>query len=195
VEQRKQARGRHQHFIGSWARLNCEDMPVIPAWIVRSNLNNPRRIPYLLVWKDERHDGKIIEAVRLAHFIACGREANHCVELKRTDESTTILRIVWQMPRNGGRALFLLCPQCETPPPSLLWLGVGQRFGMVEQSQEYQLAMSNGLRRPENYTFHTTLPFLRWGAVRPRLARRFSFLRACPGRCGCICRARDIWGR
>jgi hypothetical protein len=116
VEQRKQGRGRHQHFIGSWARLNCENMPVIPAWLVRSNLNDPRRIPYLLVWKDERHEGEIREAVRLAHFIANGREGNDYVELKRTDESTTVLRIVWRMlPRNGGRALFLFCPCCETP--------------------------------------------------------------------------------
>jgi len=54
--------------------------------------------------------------VRLVHFIACGREANDYVELKRTDGSATVLRIVWRMlPRNGGRALFLLCPCCETP--------------------------------------------------------------------------------
>jgi hypothetical protein len=86
-------------------------MPVIPAWIVRSNLDDPRRIPYLLVWKDERHDGKIMEAVRLAHG-----GFSDLVELKRTDGSTTILRIVWRMlPRNGGRALFLLCPHCDTP--------------------------------------------------------------------------------
>jgi hypothetical protein len=86
-------------------------MPVIPAWLVRSNLNNPRRIPYLLIWKDDRHDGKIMEAVRLAH----GGFSN-LVELKRTDESTTVLRIVWRtLPRNGGRALFLLCPHCDTP--------------------------------------------------------------------------------
>jgi hypothetical protein len=69
VERRKQARGRHQHFIGSWARLDGEYMPVIPAWIVRTNLYDPRDIPYLLVWKDDRHDGKIMEAVRPAHFV------------------------------------------------------------------------------------------------------------------------------
>jgi hypothetical protein len=116
VEQRQQARGRHQHFIGWWARLNCENMPGIPAWLVRRCLDDPRSIPYLLVWKDERHDGKIMEAVRLAHFIACGREGNDYVELKRTDGSTTVLRIVWRtLPRNGGRALFLLCPCCDTP--------------------------------------------------------------------------------
>jgi hypothetical protein len=58
------ARGWHQHFLGAWARINCESMPVIPAWLVRSNLNDPRRIPYLLVWKDER-DGEIKESMRL----------------------------------------------------------------------------------------------------------------------------------
>jgi hypothetical protein len=97
-QRRRQGRGRHQHFIGSWARLNCEDMPVIPAWLVRGNLNDPRRIPYLLIWKDER-DGEIKEAVRLSHGGFCD-----LVELKRTDESTTVLRIVWRpLPRNGGR--------------------------------------------------------------------------------------------
>jgi hypothetical protein len=116
VEQRKQARGRHQRFIGSWARLNCESMPVVPAWLLRRNLDDPRGIPYLLVWRDLRHGGKIKEAVRLAHFIACGQERNHYVELKRNDESTTVLRIVWRtLPRNGGRALLLLCPYCDTP--------------------------------------------------------------------------------
>jgi hypothetical protein len=58
-------------------------MPVIPAWLVRSNLNDPRKIPYLLVWKDER-DGEIKHSVRLAHFTACGRERNDYAELKRT---------------------------------------------------------------------------------------------------------------
>src|SRR5438132_3636902 len=53
------------HFLGFRARLNCENMPVIPAWLVRRNLNDPRRIPYLSVWKDEC-DGELKEAVRLA---------------------------------------------------------------------------------------------------------------------------------
>jgi len=118
VERRKQGRGWHQHFIGSWARLNCENMPVIPAWLVRSNLDDPRKIPYLLVWKDERHGGEIKEAVRLARYIepSNSRVADNYVELKRTDGDATVLRIMWRMlPRNGGRALLLVCSYCNTP--------------------------------------------------------------------------------
>ena len=117
-KQHRQARGRHQHFIGSWARLNCENMPVIPAWLVRSNLNDPRRIPYLLVWKDERHGGEIKEAVRLARYVDThdSNAIHNHVELKRPDGSFTVLRIVWRMlPRNGGRVLLLVCSYCRAP--------------------------------------------------------------------------------
>lgn len=41
------------------------DDTLLAAWLVRSNLNDPRKIPYLLIWKDAR-DGEIKEAVRLA---------------------------------------------------------------------------------------------------------------------------------
>jgi hypothetical protein len=68
--------------------------------------------PYLLVWKDER-DNEIKDGVRLARGVGA---LEGYVELKRANGSTTILRLVWRMlPRNGGRALFLLCPYCDTP--------------------------------------------------------------------------------
>ena len=102
-------------------------MPVIPAWLVRSNLNDPRKIPYLLVWKDER-DGEIKEAVRLAHFTACGREGNDYAELKRTDGTITFLRIVWRaLPRNGGRALFCSVPTAR-PRAVTSTVGSGTAF-------------------------------------------------------------------
>jgi hypothetical protein len=65
-------------------------MPVIPAWIVRANLNDPRRIPYLLVWKRDHLDGKIMEVVRLARYIG----DDDYVEIKRTDGDYTVLRTV-----------------------------------------------------------------------------------------------------
>lgn len=101
VEHRKQGRGWNGQFLGFRAKKNCEDMPIIDASIVRANLDDPRRIPYLLVWKDERHDDEIMEAVRLARFV--GTFDDH-VELKRTNGSTTVLRIIWRtLLRNGGR--------------------------------------------------------------------------------------------
>jgi hypothetical protein len=84
---------------------------------VRSNLADPRRIPYLLVWKSER-DGEIKEAVRLTRYVDPHdpNATNNHVELRRTDGSVTVLRSVWQaLPRNGGRALLLVCSYCNTP--------------------------------------------------------------------------------
>lgn len=115
------------HFLGFWARLNCENMPVIPAWLVRRYLDDPRKIPYLLVWKDEIHGGEIKEAVRLARYVepSDSRVTDNCVELKRTDGSLTVLRIDWRtLPRNGGWAThaYVLMPvdlsEIRFPAPS-----------------------------------------------------------------------------
>ena len=107
-----QRRASSGHFLRFWARLNCEEMPVIPAWLVRRNLDDPRKIPYLLIWRRES-DGKIMEAVRLT----CHADGySGYVQLKRTDGSVTVLRIIWRaLPRNGGSALMLLCFYCNTP--------------------------------------------------------------------------------
>jgi hypothetical protein len=37
-----QRHGRHGHFIAFWARLDCENMRVVPTWLVRRNLDDPR---------------------------------------------------------------------------------------------------------------------------------------------------------
>jgi hypothetical protein len=83
-------------------------MPVIPAWLVRSNLSDP----------PERHDGEIKEAVRLGRYFDPHdpHATNNHVELKPTDGSVTVLRFAWRaIPRNGGRALLLVCSYCNTP--------------------------------------------------------------------------------
>lgn len=100
------------------ARHNCENIPVIPAWIVRRNLSDPRRIPYLLILKDDRHSGEIKEAVRMARYVETSnsRVTDDHLELKRTDGSATVLRIAWRMlRRNGRRALLIVCSYCNKP--------------------------------------------------------------------------------
>ena len=85
---------------------------MIPAWLVRRCLDDPRKIPFLLIWKDEIHDGRIREAVRLSRYVG----DDDYVEIKRTDGDCTVLRTVWRMlPRNGGRSLLLACSYCNTP--------------------------------------------------------------------------------
>ena len=117
MEQRKQTRGWHQHFLGFRARINCESIPIIPACLARRCLDDPRKIPYLLVWKDERY-GKIEEAVRVARCVDPhdSRGTDNHLEVKRSDGSFSVLRIAWRMlPRNGGRALLLVRSHCDTP--------------------------------------------------------------------------------
>jgi hypothetical protein len=86
-----------------------------------------------LVWKDERHDGKITEAVRLARY----EGDDNYVEIKRTDGDYTVLRIVMADAAPQRRACALLALLLlQHSAPSRPWLGVGQHFRMVEQSQD-----------------------------------------------------------
>ena len=94
----------------SYSRVDC------PKQSRRS-----RKIPYLLIWKDDR-DGGIKEAVRLTRQkpFDCEElnraDTHEYVELKRTNGSITILQVVWRtLPRNLGRAVLMRCPYCETP--------------------------------------------------------------------------------
>ena len=109
---RKQGRGSDGHFLGFWARLNCE----------RTCQSSPHGLCEAI--STIRGESPICWSGKMN---ATARSKRRCgwrfvgtfddyVELKRTDESTTVLPIVWRMlPRNGGRALFLLCPHCDMP--------------------------------------------------------------------------------
>ena len=114
VEQRKQARGSGQRFIGP--RANCESVPCLPAAAVAWVLDDPRRVPYLMVWKDNRSDG-VIEAVRVAAYkepSAWELDWTGWVEIKRTNGSRSLIRTVRHaLPRNGGKARFIVCPRCQ----------------------------------------------------------------------------------
>lgn len=90
-----------------------------------------------------------MEAVRLARQrpFDCEElnraDSHEYVELKRTNGSISILQIVWQtLPRNGGRALLLRCPYCETPRRHVYgwewdsWSGWSNVFNSREEAAE-----------------------------------------------------------
>jgi hypothetical protein len=69
VEQGKRARGWHQRYLG--ARVNCEGVARLPAGAVAWALDDPRHVPYLMVWKEQRSE-KLVEAVRVCAFLRLG---------------------------------------------------------------------------------------------------------------------------
>jgi hypothetical protein len=94
-------------------RVNCEQVPALPAWTVRMVVVDPRKIPYLFVW-NSRRDGTPQEAVRVAYL---GRPAYmpeaDSVEVKRTDASVTHLRVLGRsLPNGNGTYSLLACPSC-----------------------------------------------------------------------------------
>ncbi len=116
-------RGWHGRFKGF--RLNCESVPMLPAWAVREVWEDPRRIPYLLVWKG-RFDDQVKEAVRLARAVPKAQlpEADS-VEVKRTDGSIVPVYLAWRWQPRGGRTLLLKCWQCQRPCRALYGYKVG----------------------------------------------------------------------
>lgn len=128
-------------------RVNCERVPMLPALAVREVLDDPRKIPYLLVWKSS-WDGEVKEAVRLAYL---GRtpylpEADS-IEVKRTDGSVVHLRAFKRsLPRNGGRVLLLACPWCCTLRRALYGWEPNGEFASTLRRAQWQCRSCAGLR-------------------------------------------------
>ncbi len=124
MEQRKRIRrgwgGRYLGF-----RINCEHVPILPAWAVRWVCDDTRRIPYLLIWKSNR-DGEVKEAVRVARFVPQTNlpEADS-VRVQRTDGSTVPVYLAWRRQPHGGRSLLLRCWKCQKPSRVLYGAKVG----------------------------------------------------------------------
>jgi len=113
VEQRKTARDQGGRFMGP--RVNCENVPCLPAAAAAWVLDDPRQVPYLLIWQEES-SGKLIEAARAVEHTPMDRELDwaRCLEIKRGDGSKNwILTIERPLPRNGGKARLLICPRCQ----------------------------------------------------------------------------------
>lgn len=147
MEQRKTARGCGGRFIGP--RVNCEHLPCLPAAVVAWVLNDPRHLPYLMVWKDDRSD-EIVVAARVAAYPEMDREIEwaRCVEISRPDGSRNwILTIERPLPRNRGKARLVICPRCQRPRRALYpWRLNPDKPCAVFRSASWQCRSCAGLR-------------------------------------------------
>jgi len=109
VEQRKQKRGWHEYFEGF--RANCESVPRLPMWAVRWALDDPRQVPYLLVWRwMERYE------LREILCVVPGLSSASEVHVERLDGTSQQIQIVGHsLPRNGGTVRLLVCSSCDKP--------------------------------------------------------------------------------
>jgi hypothetical protein len=111
-------RGFNGRFRGY--RKNCEFVPSLPARIVTRYLSDPRKLPYLLMWIDP-DSGEIREVVRLsfASWSADSIGRPEWIEVKRSNEDRTCIGIVEQTLPMGGKAVLLVCRNCQKPRRSL----------------------------------------------------------------------------
>ena len=112
------SRAREARDLG--ARVNCEGVPRLPAGAVAWVLDDPRQVPYLMVWKDQRSE-KVIEVVRVcAYSRSDSLDWTGWLEVKRTDGTHVLIRTIERpLPRNGGKVRFVVCPLCQKPRRTL----------------------------------------------------------------------------
>lgn len=121
-------------------RVNCEQVPLLPGWIVGRVLDDPRRIPYLLAWRS-RSDYTVQEAVRISPYSELPGpfllDWTGCVEIKRYDKTRTLVRTVLRsVARKGAKCRLLVCPGCQMPRRALYgWRPGGQYTTSVITSQ------------------------------------------------------------
>jgi hypothetical protein len=113
-------------------RVNCEQIPLLPARVVAWMLDDTRKIPYLLIWKS-RSDGTVKEAARIApYYEAAGRggpDWTGAFEIKRHDGTRDFIRTLLRtLPRNRGRVRLLICAHCSIPRRGLYGWEPGGRF-------------------------------------------------------------------
>jgi hypothetical protein len=110
-------------------RVNCEQIPLLPARVVAWMLDDTRKIPYLLIWKS-RSDSTVKEAVRIApYYEAAGPDWTGAFEIKRHDGTRDFIRTLLRtLPRSRGRVRLLICPYCSIPRRGLYGWEPGGRF-------------------------------------------------------------------
>src|SRR5260370_18259962 len=95
-------------------RVNCEQVPFPPAWDVAWVLDDPRKIPYLFVWK-RPEDSSVREVVRVFAYSEPPREFpvtwTGWAEINRPAGTHEVIRTLLRpLPRNGGKSRPLIVP-------------------------------------------------------------------------------------
>ncbi len=153
-------RGWGGRFLGF--RIDCERVPMLPAWAVREVWDDPRRIPYLFIWKHPR-EGTTKDAVRVARQVArTSLPEADSVEIKRADGSTVPIYLAWRRQPHGGRSLLLRCWECQRPSRALYGYRKGNdgRYYRAELA-DWQCRRCAGLR----YSSEGTALMYRSGVV------------------------------
>jgi hypothetical protein len=139
-------RGNDGRFLGF--RVNCEQVPRLPAWAVRAVWGDPRGIPYLMLWQDPSN-GEIKEVLRVKCHPEPAPGRFDKVEIKRLRVyGPEWIHVLWRsLPRGGGRVLLLVCPSCGKPCRALYAWGVGVSGGYYCALQmPWGCRKCNGLR-------------------------------------------------
>lgn len=122
-------------------RVNCEQVPLLPAWVVAQVLDDHKAIPHLLVWKSPS-DGMVQDAARIGRCNETG-----AVEIRRWGGASDFVRTLLRpLPRNGGNALFLICPHCQLPRRGLYGWEPGGRFTVSVVRSNWKCRACNKLR-------------------------------------------------
>jgi hypothetical protein len=149
VEQGKQRRGWHQRYLGP--RVNCESVPCLPARVVAWVLDDPRRVPYLVLWQD-RFSEAISEAVRVSIYSDPAPLDRHFdwtgwVEVKRTNGTRSLVQTVKRaLPRNGGQARLVVCPNCQRLRRALYAWEVNRSYTNSARVARWRCRVCAGLR-------------------------------------------------
>jgi len=136
---------RERRFFG--LRVNCEQVTLLLAWALRRILDDPRKIPYLLVWQCPS-DGAIKEAARVMRVAppACFPEVQ-AIEVRRSGRSITGLHVFRQpLPRNGGHDILLECPGCRELRRALYGWAAGGATTRSAYLSQWQCRECAGLR-------------------------------------------------
>jgi hypothetical protein len=124
---------------------------MLPAAILRRVLDDPRKIPYLLVW-NQASSATAQDAVRIARYSEPDTpdykfDWTGWLEVKRTTGARRLLHMIERpMPRNRGKSNFVICPECYKPRHALYGWELNRTKTHAALVADWQCRICAGLR-------------------------------------------------